>query len=40
MFVSMALGQTGQMAPWLAAWAPNLVCGSLAVWRLRALARA
>lgn len=40
MFVAMALGQTGQLAPWLAAWAPNLVCGGVAAWRLRALAQA
>ena len=40
MFVAMALGQTGQLPPWLAAWAPNLICGGLAVFRLRQLAQA
>ena len=40
MFVAMALGQTQQLPPWLAAWAPNLLCGGLAAYRLRQLAQA
>lgn len=37
MFLGMALGQTGQVPPWLGAWAPDLVAGSLALWRIRQL---
>jgi lipopolysaccharide export system permease protein len=39
MFMGMAFGQTGTLAPGLAAWLPNLLCGALALWRLHALAR-
>lgn len=37
MFLGMAMGQTGALPPALAAWLPNLVCGTLAAWRLRRL---
>ncbi|UFP92684.1 LptF/LptG family permease [Gloeobacter morelensis] len=36
MFVCQALGQTGVLAPWLGAWAPNLAVGALGgvlLWR-------
>jgi lipopolysaccharide export system permease protein len=39
MFVAMALGQTGSLSPWLAAWLPNGVAGSLGAWQLQRLAR-
>ncbi|MEB3329104.1 MAG: LptF/LptG family permease [Candidatus Sericytochromatia bacterium] len=40
MFTGMAFGQTGALAPVVAAWLPNVACGVLALWRLRALSRA
>lgn len=38
MFVCMAMGQTGALPAWLAAWLPNMVAGAIGLFHLRRLA--
>jgi lipopolysaccharide export system permease protein len=38
MFFGMAMGETGALPPWLAAWLPNLVAGGIGLFQLRRLA--